>query len=175
MSMLALAGELRIRDAAAAFYHAGKSGMGPETSSPHADANAHGPFQSIDGSGDVVGLVAARGQLTYCLRDTLVGLNYADYEPPGAQMMHTNPMFVRSHDFSGSVSLRGEHWNTAFLMGRGAAASGGARLVGSLANLPYVLAEVEQDFIVPESVQAPSGRTLCPRCFAAPRCRAGGA
>lgn len=107
-------------------------------------------------------LTAARGQLTPFLRDTLVGLNYAYYEPPGAQMLHTNPMFVRSHDFSGQVSLRGEHWQTAFLLGRGAAASGGARLVGSLANLPYVLAEVEQDFIIPESVQALIWQDLVP-------------
>jgi hypothetical protein len=99
-------------------------------------------------------LTAARGQLTPFLRDTLVGLNYAYYEPPGAQMLHTNPMFVRSHDFVGDLGLRGENWQTAYLLGRGSAAGGGARLVGSLADLPYVLAEVEQDFIVPESVQA---------------------
>jgi hypothetical protein len=107
-------------------------------------------------------LAAARGQLAPFLRDTLVGLNYAYYEPPGAQMLHTNPMFVRSHDFSGQVSLRGEHWQTPYLLGRGSAASGGARLVGSLANLPYVLAEVEQDFIVPESVQALIWQDLVP-------------
>jgi hypothetical protein len=107
-------------------------------------------------------LNAARGQLTPFLRDALVGLNYAYYEPPGAQMLHTNPMFVRSHDFAGDVSLRGEHWQTPYLLGRGAAASGGARLVGSLANLPYVLAEVEQDFIVPESVQALIWQDLVP-------------
>jgi hypothetical protein len=107
-------------------------------------------------------LTAARGQLTSFLRDTLVGLNYAYYEPPGAQMLHTNPMFVRSHDFSEGVSLRGEHWDTPFLLGRGATASGGARLVGSLANLPYVLSEVEQDFIVPESVQALIWQDLVP-------------
>jgi hypothetical protein len=40
------------------------------------------------------------------------------------------------------------------LFGRGWAASGGAHLVGSLADLPYVLARVEQDFTVPENVQA---------------------
>jgi hypothetical protein len=107
-------------------------------------------------------LTEARGQLTPFLRDTLVGLNYAYYEPPGAQMLHTNPMFVRSHDFSGDVSLQGEHWQTPFLLGRGSAAGGGARLVGSLANLPYVLAEVEQDFIVPESVQALIWQDLVP-------------
>ncbi|HEY2842362.1 MAG TPA: hypothetical protein VGJ09_01885 [Bryobacteraceae bacterium] len=108
-------------------------------------------------------IAAGRGQLTSFLRDTLVGLNYAYYEPPGAQMLHTNPMFVRSHDFAGEGgSLQNEHWQTPYLLGRGAAASGGARLVGSLANLPYVLAEVEQDFIVPESVQALIWQDLVP-------------
>ncbi len=112
-------------------------------------------------------LAAARGQLTPFLRDTLVGLNYAYYEPPGAQMLHTNPMFVRSHDFAGEGgSLQNEHWQTPYLLGRGAAASGGARLVGSLANLPYVLAEVEQDFIVPESVQALIWQDLVPTLLA---------
>ena len=35
------------------------------------------------------------------LRDTLVGLNYVHYAPPGAQILYTNPLFVRSHDFIG--------------------------------------------------------------------------
>ena len=46
-------------------------------------------------------LAEAHALLTPFLRDTLVGLNYAYYEPPGAQMLHNNPLFVRSHDFSG--------------------------------------------------------------------------
>ena len=33
----------------------------------------------------------ARGQLAPFLRDTLVGLNYAYYEPPSAQILHNNP------------------------------------------------------------------------------------
>ena len=114
----------------------------------------------------VAELNAARGQLTSFLRDTLVGLNYAYYEPPGAQMLYTNPMLVRSHDFAGEASLRGEHWQTPFLIGRGAAASGGARLVGSLANLPYVLADAEQDFIIPESTQALIWQDLVPTLLA---------
>jgi hypothetical protein len=36
----------------------------------------------------------------------------------------------------------------------GSPAGGGAHLVGSLADLPYVLAQMEQDFIAPENVQA---------------------
>ncbi len=42
-----------------------------------------------------------RGSLAPFLRDTLVGLNYIHYAPPGAQILHTNPVFVRSHDFIG--------------------------------------------------------------------------
>ena len=44
-------------------------------------------------------LVEARGLVVPFLRDTLVGLNYAYYEPPGAQILLNNPLFVRSHDF----------------------------------------------------------------------------
>jgi hypothetical protein len=97
----------------------------------------------------------SRGQLTSFLRDTLVGLNYAYYEPPGAQMLLHNPLFVRFHDFSGDMSPGGgQTWQTPSLYGRGWAAGGGAHLAGSLADLPYVLAETEQDFIVPDNVQA---------------------
>jgi hypothetical protein len=94
-------------------------------------------------------LAEARGQLTSLLRDTLVGLNYAYYEPPGAQILHNNPLFVRSHDFAGDTVT-------------GAPAGGGARLVGSLADLPYVLADAEQDFIAPENVQALIWRQVVP-------------
>ncbi len=40
-----------------------------------------------------------RGQLAPALRDTLVGYNYIHYAPPGAQILITNPLFVRGHDF----------------------------------------------------------------------------
>lgn len=100
-------------------------------------------------------LMAARGQLTPFLRDTLVGLNYAYYEPPGAEVLHNNPLFVRSHDFS-SISIQGteETWGTPDLIGVGATAGGGAYLVGSLADLPYALASTEDDFIAPKNIQA---------------------
>jgi hypothetical protein len=100
-------------------------------------------------------LEAARGQLTPFLRDTLVGLNYAYYEPPGAEVLHNNPLFVRSHDFS-SVSVEGveQIWGPPGLIGVGATAGGGAYLMGSLADLPYALAATEQDFIAPKNVQA---------------------
>jgi hypothetical protein len=105
----------------------------------------------------------ARGQLAPFLRDTLVGLNYAYYEPPGAQMLHNNPLFVRSHDFSGdTVEGIEQVWQASQLYGEGSPAGGGAHLVGSLADLPYVLAQVEQDFIAPENVQALIWRELVP-------------
>jgi hypothetical protein len=98
---------------------------------------------------------AARGQLATFLRDTLVGLNYAYYEPPGSQVLHNNPLFVRSHDFSGDTIQGVEHmWQAPRLFGAGSPAGGGAHMIGSLADLPYVLAEAEQDFIAPDHVQA---------------------
>jgi hypothetical protein len=108
-------------------------------------------------------LEQARGQIAPFLRDTLVGLNYAYYEPPGAQVLHSNPLFVRSHDFSGDTVAGVETvWQAPLLFGEGSPAGGGAHLVGSLADLPYVLADVEQDFISPENVQALIWRELVP-------------
>ncbi len=105
----------------------------------------------------------AKGQLASFLRDGLVGLNYAYYEPPGAQALHNNPLFVRSHDFSGeTVSGIETVWGAARVFGEGSPAGGGAHLVGSLADLPYVLAELEQDFISPEHVAALIWEELVP-------------
>jgi hypothetical protein len=105
----------------------------------------------------------ARGQLTPFLRDILVGLNYAYYEPPGAQALHVNPLFVRSHDFSGETveGIRAV-WQAPQLFGAGSPAGGGAHFVGSLADLPYALAELEQDFIAPKNVQALIWQELVP-------------
>jgi hypothetical protein len=108
-------------------------------------------------------LAEARGQLAPFLRDTLVGLNYAYYEPPGAQILHHNPLFVRSHDFAGDTVIGLERlWQAPQLFGAGSPAGGGAHLVGSLADLPYVLAAAEQDFIAPQNVQALIWRELVP-------------
>jgi hypothetical protein len=108
-------------------------------------------------------LEAARGQLTPFLRDTLVGLNYAYYEPPGAQVLHNNPLFVRSHDFSGITIVGSERlWRVPTLLGAGTAAGGGAYLMGSLADLSYALAATEQDFIAPENIQALIWKELVP-------------
>jgi hypothetical protein len=114
-------------------------------------------------SGSREQLTEARGQICPFLRDTLVGLNYAYYEPPGSQILHNNPLFVRSHDFSGDTVAGVEHvWQASQMFGEGSPAGGGAHLVGSLADLPYVLAQVEQDFIAPENVQALIWRELVP-------------
>jgi hypothetical protein len=110
----------------------------------------------------------AHGLLTPFLRDTLVGLNYAYYEPPGAQMIHNNPLFVRSHDFSGgdysgeAATASDQIWRSPRIFGRGWTASGGAHLIGSMADLPYALARVEQDFIVPQNVQSLIWEDLVP-------------
>lgn len=117
----------------------------------------------IKGPGTHAQLEAARGQLAPFLRDTLVGLNYAYYEPPGAQVLHNNSLFVRAHDFSGITVVDSEsHWQEPQLLGAGTPAGGGAYLMGSLADLPYALAMTEQDFIVPENVQALVWRELIP-------------
>lgn len=126
-------------------------------SNPHIQAERMTNLTKIlEGPRSSKELAVARGQLTPFLRDTLVGLNYAYYQPPGAEVLYNNPLFVRSHDFLGETIIgAGEpSWKTPAIFGRGWTASGGAHLVGSLADLPYVLAEVEQDFIVPENVQA---------------------
>lgn len=108
-------------------------------------------------------LDAARGQLAPFLRDTLVGLNYAYYEPPGAQILHNNPLFVRSHDFT-EISVVGteQFWQTPMLLGVGTPAGGGAYLMGSLTDLSYALAMTEEDFIAPENVQALIWKELVP-------------
>ena len=109
----------------------------------------------IRGPASAAQLDAARGRLTPFLRDTLVGLNYAYYEPPGSQVLHDNPLFVRSHDFSVSTVQGVEHpWDSPELVGIGVTAGGGAYLMGSLAGLPYALAETEEDFIAPRNIQA---------------------
>lgn len=94
-----------------------------------------------------------RGHLAPILRDTLVGLIYAYYAPPGAQILHTNPIFVRNHDFIGLVNSS-HTWKQTEVFGSGWPASAGGRLVGSLIGLPYALAEAEQNFLVPSREQA---------------------
>ncbi len=94
-----------------------------------------------------------RGELAPLLRDTLVGFNYMHYAPPGAQLLLTNPVFVRNHDFIGLLGV-GQTWRTTEVTGSGWPSSAGGRLLGSLAGLPYALAEAEQNFLVPAREQA---------------------
>ena len=46
-----------------------------------------------------------RGLLAPFLRDTLVGFNYVHYAPPGAQILLTNPLFVRNSRFPWRAGL----------------------------------------------------------------------
>ncbi len=94
-----------------------------------------------------------RGQLAPFLRDTLVGFVYIHYAPPGAQVLRTNPLFVRSHDFIG-IQGSEQTWKRTEVFGTGWPANAGGRLVGSLASVPYALAEAEQNFLIPSKEQA---------------------
>lgn len=102
---------------------------------------------------DAEKLKELRGNLAGILRDTLVGYLYAYYAPPAAQILQTNPVFVRSHDF---IGLQGANqtWKPTEVFGSGWPSSAGGRLVGSLSNLPYALAEAEQNFLIPTREQA---------------------
>jgi hypothetical protein len=103
-----------------------------------------------------------RGLLAPILRDTLVAFNYAHYAPPGAQVLYTNPLFVRSHDFLGLQGTN-QTWRGTELFGTGWPSNGGGRLVGSLSGLPYALAEAEQNFLVPSQTQALIWADLVPQ------------
>jgi hypothetical protein len=103
--------------------------------------------------GDAAKLGQLRGLLAPFLRDTIVGFSYAHYAPPGAQVLYTNPAFVRSHDF---IGVEGAHqtWNETEVFGSGWPSNAGGRLVGSLSSLPYALAQAEQNFLIPSREQA---------------------
>src|SRR5579872_1463158 len=94
-----------------------------------------------------------RASLAPFLRDTLVGMNYVHYAPPGAQILYTNPLFVRSHDFLG-IQGAAQTWRNTEVFGTGWPSNAGGRLVGSLSGLPYALAEAEQNFLIPSREQA---------------------
>jgi hypothetical protein len=157
-NLLQLAGDLREFEMPRPIFTSGeKTSWSPVIyTNRHAELQVRTDLTSVIRTpGSPAQLQAARGRLTPFLRDTLVGLNYAYYEPPGAQVLHNNPLFVRSHDFS-TVSVQGvrQIWGPPELIGIGVTAGGGAYLMGSLADLPYALASVEQDFIAPDNVQA---------------------
>ncbi|MGB7763024.1 MAG: hypothetical protein WBL61_24535 [Bryobacteraceae bacterium] len=104
-------------------------------------------------AGDPAHLKELTELLAPLLRDSLLGLSYAYYAPPGAQVLFTNPVFVRSHDFIGGES-QALLWKPTEPYGSGWPSNGGGRLVGSLSTLPYALAEAEQNFLVPAQTQA---------------------
>lgn len=103
-----------------------------------------------------------RGLLAPLLRDTLVALNYAYYAPPGAQIVYTNPLFVRSHDFAGMASAN-QTWRLTEVLGSGWPSNAGGRLVGSLSGVAYALAEAEQNFLIPAQTQALIWGDLAPQ------------
>jgi hypothetical protein len=164
--MLALAGELREFEMPRAIFTKNeKIDWAPRVySSHHAELQVQTDLSKvIKNPGSRSQLDAARGQLAPFLRDTLVGLNYAYYEPPGAQILHNNPLFVRAHDFSGISMVSPERiWHSPVLLGIGTPAGGGAYLMGSLTDLSYALAETEEDFIAPENIQALIWKELVP-------------
>ncbi|HWC97575.1 MAG TPA: hypothetical protein VG456_12510 [Candidatus Sulfopaludibacter sp.] len=104
-------------------------------------------------AGDPAKLKEITAQLAPLLRDTLLAFNYAYYAPPGAQILYTNPTFVRGHDFVGGEG-QSRTWAPTEMYGTGWPSNGGGRLVGSLSSLPYALAEAEQNFLVPTQTQA---------------------
>jgi hypothetical protein len=108
----------------------------------------------IDRAGaDPKKLDEVRGLMAPFLRDTLIGLNYVHYAPPGAQVLYTNPLFVRGHDFIGLQGTNGT-WKETEVLGSGWPSSAGGKLLGSLVSLPYALAEAEQNFLIPSREQA---------------------
>jgi hypothetical protein len=122
---------------------------------------------AIDKSaGDPEKLKDLRGSLAPFLRDTLVGLNYVHFAPPGAQILQTNPLFVRTHDFLG-VQGANQTWRSTEVFGTGWPSSAGGRLVGSLSGLPYALAEAEQNFLIPSREQALIWGDLVPQMILA--------
>ena len=82
-----------------------------------------------------------------------MGYNYIHYAPPGAQVLHTNPAFVRSHDFIGVTEMQPDLEGNPGFRKRLARQRRWA-LTGSLAGLPYALAEAEQNFLIPTREQA---------------------
>ncbi len=113
-------------------------------------------------AGNAEKLKDARALMAPFLRDTLVALNYAHYAPPGAQILYTNPLFVRGHDFLG-VQGSNHTWRSTEMFGTGWPSNGGGRLVGSLSGLAYALAEAEQNFLIPSQTQALIWADLVPQ------------
>ena len=80
----------------------------------------------------------------------------------------TNPLFVRGHDFLGMQGAN-HSWRTTEMYGTGWPSNAGGRLVGSLAGLPYALAEAEQNFLIPTQTQALIWGDLVPQMMLSAR------
>ena len=90
----------------------------------------------IDRAGaDPKKLDEVRGLMAPFLRDTLTGLNYAHYAPPGAQVLYTNPSFVRGHDFIG-IQGTNDTWRETAVLGNGWPSSGGESWWGRSSACP---------------------------------------
>ena len=113
------------------------------------------------GQGNPNRLLSIRGELAPMLRDSLVGIVYALYAPPGAELIRANPLFVRSHDFLGPEGKYS--WARTRMQSTGWPSSGGGRLVGSLMSLPYELGAAEQNFMIPTERQALIWQDLAPQ------------
>ena len=115
--------------------------------------------------GDAKRLAEIHGYLAPLLRDSLVGLNYIYYAPPGAQILQANPLFVRSHDFNG-FGNQPQCWKATEVQGGGWPTNSGGKLSASLAELPYALAQAEQNFLIPSHEQALIWADLVPQLLA---------
>lgn len=104
----------------------------------------------------------ARDALAPFLRDSLLGILYSYYAPVGAQLLLTNPMLVRSHDFIGAENAPAE-WRGTQVAGSGWPESAGGRLMGSLVSISYAVAEAEQNFLTPRREQALIWADLVPQ------------
>ncbi len=131
----------------------------------HIDAERDTDLGQVAQRENVEKLGRARGLLAPHLRDTLVGLVYAFYAPPGSMVLHNNPLFVRSHDFLGSSGqgTGNEIWGPGRVYGLGWPWSGGGRFVGSLSGVAYALADAEKDFLVPQQTQSLIWGELAPQ------------
>ena len=96
------------------------------------------------------------------LRDSLVGILYSYYAPAGAQLLLTNPMFVRGHDFIGAENVPAA-WRSTEVAGSGWPESAGGRLMGSMVSVAYAIAQAEQNFLTPKREQALIWADLVPQ------------
>lgn len=106
-----------------------------------------------------------RAELAPLLRDSMVGLLYAYYAPVGGQLLLTNPLCVRAHDFIGPEGVS-YLWRETDVSGTGWPESAGGRLTGSLISLPYAIAQAEQNFLTPHREQALIWTDLVPQMIA---------